>query len=123
MGHEKSVLEGVTTARTAALSANTIGAKEQAENMLSGALKSLFAVSENYPNLKASDNFLNLQNQLSALENDIGSARRYYNAAVREFNTGIQTFPSSVCAGVLGFKQEEYFQAEESERGVVKATF
>ncbi|MDO8571388.1 MAG: LemA family protein [bacterium] len=123
MGHEKSVLEGVTVARTAALSANTIGAKEQAENILTGALKSLFAVSENYPNLKASDNFLNLQNQLATIENDLQSARRYYNATVRQLNIAIQTFPASVFARVLGFKEEPYFQAEEKEREVVKAGF
>lgn len=116
MKHEKSVLEDVTNARTAALSANTPHTKEQPEYALAGALKSLFAVAENYPDLKASLNFQQLQEQLALLETDIQSARRYYNAAVREFNTAIQTFPSLLVARTMGFLPEAFFQADEVER-------
>ncbi|MBI4252614.1 LemA family protein [Candidatus Uhrbacteria bacterium] len=122
MQHERSVLEDVTKARTAALSAHTPLEKEQPEYALAGALKSLFAVAENYPDLKASVNFQQLQEQLSFLENDIQSARRYYNAAVREFNTAIQTFPSFLLAGSMGFSQEPFFQADEQERKNVNVT-
>ncbi len=116
MTHEKGVLESVTQARSAALSATTPDSKGKAENMLSGALKSLFAVSEQYPDLKASANFQQLQDQLSSLENDIQSARRYYNAAVREYTNATQTFPSVLFAHMFGFGPEQFFQAEEGER-------
>lgn len=124
--YESSVLEKVTSARASAINAQgsgNIAGMVQAENMLSGALKSLFAVAENYPQLKASENFQKLQDELSSLEEDIQSARRYYNAAVRELNNSTQVFPASIVAGVFGFKQSEFFGAEESERGAVKVSF
>ncbi|MEI8174960.1 MAG: LemA family protein [bacterium] len=124
-GYEASVLENVTKARTSAMNTQSSGVagRAQAENMLSGALKSLFAVAENYPQLKASENFQKLQDQLSSLENDIQSARRYYNAAVRELNNAVQVFPASIIAGTFGFKQNDFFGADESEKGAVKVSF
>ena len=124
-GHEASVLDNVTKARAGALNAQGGGAADraQAENMLSGALKNLFAVAENYPQLRATENFQKLQDQLSSLENDIQSARRYYNASVRELNNTIQVFPASIIARMSGFKPSEFFGADDSERGAVKVTF
>ncbi len=122
--YEASVLQEVTEARTSAMNVSGGGAaKAQAENQLSGALKSLFAVAENYPDLKASANFQKLQDELSSLEDDIQSARRFYNAAVREFDNAIQVFPANLVAGILGFKQTEFFGAEENEREAVKVSF
>lgn len=121
--YEASVLENVTKARTSAMNQSSVAGKAQAENMLSGALKSLFAVAENYPQLRASENFQKLQDQLSSLENDIQSARRYYNAAVRELNNAVQAFPASLVAGIFGFRQSEFFGADESEKGAVKVSF
>jgi LemA protein len=121
--YEASVLENVVKARTNAINQSSISEKAQAENILSEALKSLFAVAENYPQLKASENFQKLQDQLFAIENDIQSARRYYNAAVREFNNAIQVFPSNIIAKIFGFKQYEFFGAEEGEKEVVKVSF
>ena len=122
--YEAGVLEGVTKARASAIKTQggSVGGRVQAENMLTDALKSLFAVAENYPQLRASENFQKLQDQLSFLENDIQSARRYYNAAVRELNNAIQVFPASLVAGIFGFKQSEFFGAEEKERGAVKVS-
>ena len=121
---EASVLENVTKARASAMNAQgSTEGRAQAENMLSGALKSLFAVVENYPDLKASENFRQLQEQLAGLENDIQSARRYYNAAVREFNTAIEVFPANLVANSLGFKKSDFFGAEEEERQNVKVAF
>lgn len=123
-GYEASVLENVTKARTSAMNqgGNMVG-RAQAENMLSGALKSLFAVAENYPQLRASENFQKFQDQLSALENDIQSARRYYNAAVRELNNAVQVFPASIVAGVFSFKQSEFFGVDEGEKNPLKVAF
>jgi len=121
--YEASVLENVTKARTKAMNQSSVAGKAQAENMLSGALKSLFAVAENYPQLRASENFQKLQDQLSSLENDIQSARRYYNAAVRELNNAVQVFPASIVARVFGFKQSEFFGTDESEKEAVKVSF
>ncbi|BCX15831.1 MAG: LemA family protein [Candidatus Parcubacteria bacterium] len=121
--YEAAVLENVTNARVSAMNQNDLVAKAQAENMLSSALKSLFAVAENYPQLRASENFQKLQEQLSAIENDIQSARRYYNAAVRELNNAIQVFPANVVAGIFGFRQAEFFGADENEKDVVKVSF
>jgi LemA protein len=122
--YEASILENVTKARTNAMNqSGSAAARAQAENMLSDALKNLFAVAENYPQLRASENFQKLQDQLSSLENDIQSARRYYNAAVRELNNAVQVFPASIVAGIFGFKQAEFFGADESERGVVGVSF
>lgn len=123
--YEASVLENVTKARTGAINAQNSGAvsRSQAENILSGTLKSLFALAENYPQLRASENFQKLQDQLSSLENEIQSARRYYNASVRELNNSVQIFPASIIAGIFGFKQSEFFGADESEREAAKVSF
>jgi LemA protein len=121
--YEASVLENVVKARTNAINQSSLSEKARAENVLSEALKILFAVAENYPQLKASGNFQELQNQLSALENDIQSARRYYNAAVRELNNAVQVFPFNIVAKIFGFKQGEFFGVKESEQEVVKVSF
>jgi len=97
--------------------------KAQAENELSGALKNLFAVAENYPQLKAFKNFQNLQEQLSLIENDIQSARLYYNAAVRELNNSLQIFPAIIVAKIFNFKKFEFFGADEGEKKTIKASF
>lgn len=111
--HEKSVFEEVTKARSAAMQAE--GAEEQgkAENMLTGALKSLFAVSEAYPDLKANENFLNLQNELTDTENKIQAARRFYNSVVRDLNTALEVFPTNMIAGMFNFAKREFFELEE----------
>lgn len=120
--HESGVLEKVTAARAAAMNAQG-GAKAAAEDNLSGVLKSLFAVAENYPQLKANENFLNLQQQLSGIESDIQSARRFYNAAVRDYNNSLQVFPRNLVAGMLGFKEETFFGSSDEERAPVKVAF
>jgi LemA protein len=121
--HEKEVFEKVTEARTRAMTAGTAADKGQAENMLSGALKSLFAVSEAYPDLKANQNFLELQRELTDTEDKIMAARRFYNGNVRDFNTKIQVFPTSIFAGMMNFSKRDFFQAEESEKEVVNVQF
>ena len=121
--HEKELLEKVTMARTAALNAKGATEKGQAENMLSETLKSIFAVAENYPDLKASQNFLQLQDELSDTENKIQAARRFYNGNVRDFNTKIEVIPNNLIANVLGFKKFEFFQAEAVEKENVKVQF
>jgi LemA protein len=123
--HEASVLEEVTLARTAAIGVQrgTIAERAVAETALSGALKSFFMVAESYPDLKASENFKQLQMQLVTLEDDIQSARRYYNACVREMNTTTQIFPSSIVASIFGFKEGEFFGAQDNEKGVVNVSF
>ncbi|HOX10420.1 MAG TPA: LemA family protein [Candidatus Moranbacteria bacterium] len=121
--HEKELFEKVTAARTAAMGAGTPAQKEQAENMLSGTLKSLFAVAENYPDLKANQNFLELQRELTDTEDKIQAARRFYNGNVRDFNTKIQVFPTNIFAGMLNFTKREFFAAEEGEKGVVNVQF
>ena len=121
--HEKAVFEKVTEQRTQAMNATGPAEKEKAENMLSGTLKSLFAVAENYPDLKANENFLELQRELTDTEDKIQAARRFYNGNVREFNTKIQVFPNSLLAGMLGYKAREFFQAEEEDKGPVKVEF
>ena len=123
MAHESGVFEKVTEARTRAMGA-TGSAKAGAEDMLSGALKSLFAVAENYPQLKANENFLNLQNELTDTEDKIQAARRFYNGNVRDLNTAIQTFPTNLIAGVFGFTAMEFFgNLSEAERESVKVKF
>ncbi len=107
--HEKTVFEDVTKARTAAMDAGTLDQKAQAENALAGTLKSLFAVAENYPDLKANQNFLDLQNQLTDTEDKIQAARRFYNANVRDFNMKLQVFPTNLFANMLGFTTREFF--------------
>jgi LemA protein len=122
--HEKTVFQNVTEARSKAMQATSPGEQAEAENMLRGALKSLFAVAEAYPDLKASTNFMQLQQQLSELENSIESARRYYNAVVRDLNTMIQSFPSNMIASMFGFSLREYFQIEsEEERKPIRPDF
>lgn len=111
--HERELFEKVTEARTRAMSAKTVKEHGQAENMLAGALKTLFAVAENYPDLKASQNFLELQRELSDTENKIQAARRFYNGNVRDFNIKIQVFPNNIIAGILKFKEREFFEIEE----------
>jgi LemA protein len=114
--HEAGTLEQVTEMRTRAMNASSPHDKEEAENMLSGALKSLFAVSENYPNLKANENFVALQNELSDTENKIQAARRFYNGVVMELNNKVASFPSNLIANSFGFKSSEFFQLGENEQ-------
>ena len=114
--HESSAFENVTKARASAMGAgNNLAAKGQAENMLSGALKSIFAIAEAYPDLKANQNFLSLQNELSDTENKIQAARRFYNANVRDLNTAIQKFPSNILAGMFGFTKKEFFDLGDND--------
>tara|TARA_Y100000310_G_C20390503_1_gene672508 strand:+ start:54 stop:611 length:558 start_codon:yes stop_codon:yes gene_type:complete len=122
--HEKELLENVTKARTAAMSASGAGEKGKAENMLSETLKSLFAVAENYPDLKASNNFGKLQDELSDTENKIQAARRFYNGQVRDFNTKMETFPNNMVAGWLKFTKFDFFEIEDAtQRENVKVKF
>jgi LemA protein len=121
--HEKGVLEKVTEARTSLMKATTPHEKAQSDNMLAGALKSLFAVSENYPDLKASRNFLELQQELSDIEAKIAYSRQFYNSNVRDYNATLARFPSGQVGRVFGFKDEEFFEAEEGERKSVKVSF
>ncbi|MED5548374.1 MAG: LemA family protein [Pseudomonadota bacterium] len=121
--HEKDTLENVTKARQQAIDANSLKGLAEAENMLSGALRQLFALSEAYPDLKANQNFLSLQNELADLENKIAAARRFFNNAVNEYNTATEQFPAVVIANSMGFKQREYFEVGEAERGAPKVQF
>lgn len=121
--HEKSVFENVTKARAAMLSAQGPHEKAQADNMLSSTLKSLFAIAEAYPALQASVNFKQLQDELSDTESKIAYSRQFYNANVRDYNTKIATFPNILLAGMFGFKEEEFFEAEEGERKAIKVEF
>lgn len=121
--HEKEVFEKVTKARTEAMGAQTVGEKDKAENVLSGALKSLFAVAEAYPDLKANENFGKLQDELTDTEDKIQAARRFYNGNVRDFNTKIQVFPTNLFAQMLGFKAYEFFEAEAGEKENIKVDF
>jgi LemA protein len=114
--HEKGTLEAVVQARNAALSAHGPAAQAQAENMLSGALRQLFALSESYPDLKASANFQQLQRDLSDVENKLAAARRFFNNAVSEYNAGVQAFPAVLFAGALGFGMREFFDVGGDER-------
>ncbi len=122
--HEREVLEKVTQARTQAMGAQNMQEKARAENMLSNTLKSLFAVSENYPDLKASQNFLELQRELRDTEDKVQAARRFYNSNVRDLNIKIESFPSNMVAGMFGFKKMELFEIEETaEREAPKVQF
>lgn len=122
--HERGLLESVTKARTQAMGAKTTEDHARAENMLSSTLKTLFAVAENYPDLKANVNFLDLQRELADTENKIQSARRFYNGNVRDYNTAIQSFPTNMIAGVFGFTAREFFDLEEeAAREPVKVKF
>jgi len=112
-GHEKQLFENITAARSEAMSATLPADKLQKENMLSGALRQLFAVAENYPDLKANQNFLSLQGDLTDTENKIQAARRFYNGNVRDLNTKLQVFPTNMIAGMLNFKPREFFDIDE----------
>lgn len=111
--HESSAFENVTKARAAAMGAGTVHDKEAAENMLTGALKSVFAISEAYPELKANQNFLSLQAELSDTENKIQAARRFYNGNVRDLNTRIESFPGNLIAKMFNFAKQEFFELEQ----------
>jgi LemA protein len=122
--HESGVFERVTQARAAAVNAQTVKDQGQAENVLTGALKSLFAVAENYPDLKANQNFLMLQEELAGTEGKVAYARQFYNDNVMKFNMSQQVFPSSIIANTFNFKPRDYFQIEdEVARGPVKVSF
>jgi len=112
--HERGVFEKVTEARTRAMGARSMKERGEAENMLSSTLKSLFAVAENYPDLKASTNFLELQRELRDTEDKIQAARRFYNTNVRDLDTKIESFPANIVASIFGFKQIEFFEIEEA---------
>ena len=123
MDFEQETLTKVIEARSAAVSAQSAGpanagAAAAAENMLTGALRQLFALVENYPDLKANQNVLELQEQLTTTENQIGFSRQHYNSSVREYNTAIQTFPNVLLAGMFGFRDRDYFQIEEADAAV-----
>jgi len=113
--HEKETFENVTKARAACMSATTPAQTAQAEGMLAGALKSLFAVAEAYPELKANQNFLQLQGELSSTENQISGTRGTYNETVREFNTSLQLFPANLIAGMFGFAPKDFFKVDSAE--------
>ena len=119
--HERGTLEEVVKARNAAMTAQGPAQQAAAENMLSGALRQLFALSEAYPDLKANQNFLQLQSELADLENKIAASRRFFNNAVQEYNTGIQQFPAVLIARNMGFQEREFFELDESERAAVQA--
>ncbi len=121
--HEKKLFLEVTEARSRAVSAGAVGEQAEAENMLTGTLRSLFAVAENYPDLKANQNFMMLQEELSGTESKIAFARQFYNDTVMNFNAGIQTFPNSVIAGMFAFKKRDYFEADESSKEPVRIDF
>jgi LemA protein len=121
--HERGTLEAVIQARNAAVTAQAggVGAQVAAENVLTGTLRQLFALSESYPDLKANANFQQLQNELSDIENKLAAARRFFNNAVQEYNTGIQQFPAVIAAGPLGFRQMEFFDLGEERKTVGQA--
>src|SRR5438132_5410777 len=121
--HEKGTFENIAKFRSQAMQATTPEGKAVAENQLSGALKSLFAVAENYPELKASEEFTQLQGSLSQTEDSIQNSRRYYNAVVRDLNTKIQSFPTNLIAGIFGFSQRQFFETAAAEREPVAVKF
>ena len=121
--HERGTFEAVTQARAAVAGAQGPAATAEADNLLTAAIGKLFAVAEAYPELKASENFLQLQHELSATEDKIAAARRYYNATVLRFNNSIQTFPAVLLAGVFGFVKREFFAAEAGDRELPEVSF
>lgn len=121
--HEKELFENVTKARSALLSAKGPQEAAEADNQLSGALKSLFAVAEGYPQLRASENFKQLQDELSDTETKVAASRQFYNTNVLDYNNSLQTIPSMWVANIFGFKQEEFFKATEEEKADVKVSF
>lgn len=121
--HEKGTFEKIAELRSAAMKTEGVEEKGKIENQLTSALKTIFAVAENYPQLKADANFLDLQKSLQTIEEEIQGARRYYNGAVREFNLKLSVFPNNIIAGFLGFKAKEFFAADEAEKANVKVDF
>jgi len=121
--HEKGVFEEVTKARSALMNAKTLDKKGEASDMLSGALGKLFAVAENYPQLKANDGFLQLQKELSDTEDKVAYSRQYYNSTVTTYNVRIQVFPNNMIANMLGFAAKQFFGATEEEKKSVKVSF
>lgn len=121
--HEKGLFEKVAQLRSQAMGAKGPEEQGKVEGELTSTLKTLFAVAENYPELKANENFMNLQGELSGLEEEIQSARRYYNGAVRDYNMKLQVFPANMVGGLLGFKVREFFEASEEEKKNVKVSF
>lgn len=121
--HEKELLEKITQARASLISASSAHEKAEANNALSQTLKSLFAVAENYPNLKANENFLNLQEELTDTENKIAYSRQFYNSNVLDYNTKLQVFPNVLITGLFNFKPSEYFEASDEEKKPVKVSF
>jgi len=123
--HERGTLEGVVEARNAAIQAKSAGPEQQAqaENVLTGALKNLFALAEAYPDLKANQNFLQLQEELTSTEDRIAYARQFYNDSVMKYDNKIQSIPSNIIAGMFGFKGREYFKAEEGATEVPRVQF
>ena len=121
--HEKETLENVTRARNMAMGATDAKSEFEANNMLTGTLKSLFAVAENYPDMKANAGFLDLQGQLSRLEEEIALSRKYYNGTVRDYNTRIAQVPANIVAGLTGFKEEPFFESEEASKAVPEVKF
>jgi LemA protein len=119
--HERGTLEAVIKARQMAVAAPNLDQKVQAENMLSGALRQLFALSESYPDLKANQNFQQLQGEISDIENKLAAARRFFNNAVQEFNTGIQNFPAVLFASALGFHTQPFFDLGENRAAAEQA--
>jgi len=121
--HEREVFTQVTQARAAIMGAKTVKEAEQADNMMTGALKSLFAVAENYPQLRANENFMQLQEELSGTESKIAFARQFYNDSVLEYNNQVQMFPSNIVAGMFSFRLKDFFQIEAAEKAVPKVSF
>jgi LemA protein len=121
--HEKGTFENIAKFRSMAMQATSPADKAATENQLTGALKSLFAVAENYPQLQASQEFTQLQNSLNQIEDAIQNARRYYNAVVRDLNTKIQSFPTNILAGMFGFQQKQFFEADAGDREPVAVKF
>jgi len=121
MSHERETLEALTKARTSFMNATTPSGKIEADNMLSGALKSLFAVSENYPDLKASENFQQLQTSIEEIENKLASARKFFNEMTNDYNTYIQKVPTNFIANMFGFRPEKLFEAAQSREELDKA--
>jgi LemA protein len=119
--HERGTLDAVVNARNAAIAAPTADAKVAAENQLSGALRQLFALSEAYPDLKANQNFQQLQSDLSDIENKLAAARRFFNNAVSEYNAGIQQFPAALFAGMFGFRERQFFDLGQERQALDKA--
>ena len=121
--HEKELLENVTKARSSLMHANTPHEKAASDNMLSSALKSLIAISESYPDLKASKNFLHLQEELSDIEAKIAYSRQFYNSNVQNYNSTLAAFPGSLIGNMFGYKSEEFFTAKDSEKEPIKVSF